>query len=100
MAIFDIAPRMPAVDRQSLLRSLAADENDYTRPNTIIAVRRLANDTELPGCKWDLENCEMSVNWRGMLGALLWEEKLRMNLSAGWVGIWTASRCLHQLCYN
>jgi hypothetical protein len=81
---------MPLEQRQSLTSNRgfsigAIREESWARPRAVVAVRRLANDTELPRAHWDDTTCELSLDWRGMFGALLWEEKLRIHLSKQWV---------------
>jgi hypothetical protein len=94
-AIFSIAPYYERVeidpdwlDRRTVARMVFLGEDreeNLAAPSVCVALRRLANDTPL--CDWelDLEQLEISLDWRKTLSALLWEEKLRTTLSSRWV---------------
>ncbi|KAK7752191.1 hypothetical protein SLS62_005935 [Diatrype stigma] len=53
----------------------SATGKEYVRPPHALSVRRVANDTALPGLEVDYEKHEISVLWRPMLSLLFGEEE-------------------------
>ena len=64
------------VDSRAALSRLFKEPIEWCCPKQIVSVRRIINDTEVPGFKWCPENLGVSCNWRDLLTALLLEEKL------------------------
>ena len=58
----------------------------WPRPPHIVSVRRMINDTEIPGIHFDSQTQELHCDWKGMFTALLSEQKLYFITMANWVG--------------
>lgn len=61
--------------REAIGPYASASAKEYVRPPHALSVRRVVNDTALPGLEVDYERHEMSVLWRPMLSQLFGEEE-------------------------
>lgn len=115
-AVFQIAPKASEAYRQTVATALATAQSMYpvhegsplesdldftvpadqhVDPPAFVVLRRLANDTELIDCTVDAGSMQLELDWRGTIGRLIWEEKLRGTLTKAWV----SRNCLNLVDY-
>ena len=62
-----------------------AEQATWVDPFWYVGIRRLVNDTEIPGLQVDWKTVELRCDWKGMLSALFYEAKLWQTLAEKWV---------------
>lgn len=73
--LFDLSIRRWRESMEPYVSSQSAKSREYVRPPHALAIRRVVNDTALPGLEVDYEKHEISVLWGPMLSLLFGEEE-------------------------
>ena len=75
--LFDLSIRRWRASLEPYATAAASPEKPYARPPHALSVRRIVNDTALPGLEVDFEKHEVSVQWAPMLSLLFGEEEYK-----------------------